>query len=145
VRYSSADAPMTEHEFLTLCSQHPDCLLEESASGEIAIQPPRYSKTGNRSLRIGARLLYWTETTPEGAKGETFDSSTGFKLPNGARRSPDASWVSKERIAALPTSAQETFYTLCQDFVIELRSVNDRLAAKDAGVHGQWYATRLVD
>jgi Uma2 family endonuclease len=119
---------MTDQEFLALSTHHPDCLLEVSASGEVEVQPPRYSNTGSRSLRIGARLMCWTESTPEGAKGEAFDASTGFKLPNGARRSPDASWVSKLRIEALPSSAQETFFTLCPDFVIELRSTNDRLS-----------------
>ena len=54
-----------------------------------------------------------------------FDSSTGFVLPNGARRSPDASWVSKARL--LPKSASDSYWHLCPDFVIEVRSGSDRL------------------
>ena len=59
--------------------------------------------------------------------GVGFDSSTGFTLPNGAKRSPDASWIRKDRVAALPKEQQEGFYHLCPDFVIELRSSTDRI------------------
>ncbi|EDX71606.1 conserved hypothetical protein [Coleofasciculus chthonoplastes PCC 7420] len=59
--------------------------------------------------------------------GVAFDSSTAFRLPNGADRSPDASWVSQERWEALTPKQQETFPPLCPDFVIELRSKSDNM------------------
>ena len=60
--------------------------------------------------------------------GLAFDSSAGFTLPNGAIRSPDASWVRRERWNALTPDQQEKFAPLCPDFVVELRSRTDRLS-----------------
>ena len=116
--------PMTDEEFVAFCEQYPDCSVEVSAEGEILIMPPAYSKTGIRNSAVIAQLFMWAES--EGS-GEVFDSSAGFVLPNGARRSPDAAWIRKDRIAALPQSQQDRFYRLCPDFLIELRSANDRL------------------
>jgi Uma2 family endonuclease len=59
--------------------------------------------------------------------GKAFDSSGGFKLPNGADRSPDASWVQRERWESLSLEQREKFLPLCPDFVVELRSASDRL------------------
>ncbi len=70
-------------------------------------------------------LVRWIEE--EGGNGEAFDSSTGFELPNGANRSPDASWVSQARWDALTPEQRQGFAPLCPDFVVELRSKNDPL------------------
>jgi Uma2 family endonuclease len=59
--------------------------------------------------------------------GVAFDSSTGFILPNGAERSPDAAWVSRSRWDRLTEKEQESFPPLCPDFVVELRSPTDNL------------------
>ncbi|NEO01060.1 MAG: Uma2 family endonuclease [Moorea sp. SIO3I7] len=59
--------------------------------------------------------------------GVTFNSSTAFRLPNGAIRSPDAAWVSQKRWNALTPEQQETFPPLCPDFVLELRSKSDNM------------------
>ena len=61
--------------------------------------------------------------------GEAFDSSGGFILPNGALRSPDASWVLKSRLAELTEEQKDGFPHICPDFVIELRSESDSLAS----------------
>lgn len=78
---------------------------------------------GFRNQEIGGQLRDGARRDGRGAAG---DSSTGFVLPNGARRSPDAAWVRKERVVALPVEQREGFYHLCPDFVIELRSPSDR-------------------
>jgi Uma2 family endonuclease len=116
--------PMTDEEFVAFCQQYEDCFVECTAEGEIIIMPPNYSRTGRRNLEIGAQLLMWTK---KDGSGEAYDPSAGFRLPNGARRAPDASWIRKDRIAALPKEQQEGFYHLCPDFVIELRSSADRI------------------
>jgi Uma2 family endonuclease len=116
--------PMTDDEFVAFCEQYEDCLVECTAEGEIIIMPPNYSKTGKRNMALGARLWIWAE---KDGRGEAYDSCSGFRLPNGARRSPDASWIRKDRVAALPKEQQEGFYHLCPDFVIELRSSTDRI------------------
>ena len=71
------------------------------------------------------RFGIWAELD---GTGEGFDSSTGFKLPNGATRSPDVAWVRRERLAALTPQQTERFIPLCPDFVVELRSSSDRLS-----------------
>jgi len=116
--------PMTDEEFVAFCQQYEDCLVECTAEGEIIIMPPNYSRTGKRNMELGFQLTLWTK---KDGTGDAYDSSTGFRLPNRARRSPDASWIRKDRVAALPTEQKERFYQLCPDFVIELRSATDRI------------------
>jgi Uma2 family endonuclease len=48
--------------------------------------------------------------------------------PDGAIRSPDASWVKQEKWEALTKDQREEFAPLCPDFVIELRSRTDLLS-----------------
>jgi Uma2 family endonuclease len=115
--------PMTDDEFAAFCAEHPDLFFEMTAEGEIIVMPPTYSPTGARCSRIGARLAVWAE---QDGRGISCGSSTGFVLPNGARRSPDASWTLKSRIKALDPSNQGGFWHLCPDFVIELQSDTDR-------------------
>jgi Uma2 family endonuclease len=117
-------APMTDEEFVAFCQQYEDCFVEVTAEGEIIIMPPNYSRTGKRNLALGAHLWMWAK---KDGRGEGYDSSAGFRLPNGARRSPDASWIRKDRVAALPKEQQKRFYQLCPDFVVELRSSTDRI------------------
>jgi len=115
--------PMTDEEFAAFCAEHPDLFFEMTAEGEIIVMPPTYSLTGVRNSRISGDLYAWAE--PDG-RGITSDSSTGFVLPNGARRSPDAAWTLKSRIGQLDPASREGFWHLCPDFVIELRSSSDR-------------------
>lgn len=117
-------APFTDGEFVAFCDQYPDCMVEVSADGEITIMPPNYPKTSMKNSRIVAQLLIWSD---DDGRGATLDSSGGFVLPNGARRAADASWIRKDRVAALPLAQREKFYRLCPDFVIELRSAHDRI------------------
>jgi Uma2 family endonuclease len=86
---------------------------------------PTGGGTGKRNLSIGAQLYNWSES--DGA-GEAYDSSTGFILPNGANRSPDASWVRKARLASLTPAQQEKFLPLCPDFLVEQLSPSDSLS-----------------
>ena len=95
-----------------------------SARGELIIMPPAGSKTGNRSSKINQRLANWTERD---SRGVCFNADTGFTLPNGAKRGPDAAWISRERWNLIPEDQQEKLAPICPDFVIELRSPSDRL------------------
>jgi Uma2 family endonuclease len=115
--------PMSDEAFAGFCAEHPDLNFEMSAEGELLVMAPTYTLNGARSLRIGRRLDAWAEAD---GRGIACDSSTGFVLPNGARRSPDASWTSKSRIAALDAASRERFWHLCPDFVVELKSASDR-------------------
>ena len=115
---------LTDKQFYRLCQDNRDLRLELTADGELIIMPPTGSMTGWRNARIMHRLTDWAERD---GVGLTFDSSTGFRLPNGAKRSPEASWVRREKWDALTEEEKEGFAPLCPDFVVELRSPEDRI------------------
>ncbi|MDX6557485.1 MAG: hypothetical protein QOF72_534 [Blastocatellia bacterium] len=90
---------------------------------------PTGAATGNRNASITRQLGNWAKRDGTGA---VFDSSTGFKLPNGADRSPDAAWIPRSRLRTLTSEQKEKFLPLCPDFVIELLSPTDTLSATQA-------------
>ena len=116
---------LTKEQFALLCQENPDLRFELTGQQELIIMPPTGSETGWRDSRLNLRLAIWAET--EGT-GLTFGSSTGFTLPNGAIRSPDASWIRQERWNALTKEQRTGFAPICPDFVVELRSPTDRLS-----------------
>jgi Uma2 family endonuclease len=116
---------MTAETFYDLSQLNPELRLELTAKGEVIAMSPAGGETGNRNLAISAALYAWTTSNGEGAG---FDSSTGFVLPNGAIRSPDAAWIRRERLAKLTPAQKQRFLPLCPDFVLELRSASDRLS-----------------
>jgi Uma2 family endonuclease len=116
---------LTDDQFYGLCRDNPDLRLELTAKRELVIMSPTGSKTGNRNSKINQRLANWAEDDDTGV---CFDSSAGFTLPNGAKRSPDAAWVRREVWEALSDEEQDKFAPICPDFVVELRSPDDSLA-----------------
>ena len=115
---------LTGDKFDQLCRDNPDVRMELTAEGELILMSPTGSKTGLINSELNRQLGNWAKTN---GMGLVFDSSTLFKLSNGARRSPDVSWVKRERWEALTETEQEDFAPLCPDFVIELRSRSDNL------------------
>jgi len=116
---------VTDGQFELLCRENPELRLELTAQKELVIMPPTGFETGRRNNRLSRHLDFWAETD---GTGIATDSSTLFTLPNGAKRSPDASWVRQERLGTLTKDQREGPLFLCPDFVAELRSPNDRLA-----------------
>ena len=121
---------VTQDQFEALAAANRDLRLERTTSGELIVNPPTGGESGKRNLSISTQLGNWFEDHEE--LGEAFDSSTGFRLPNGADRSPDASWVSRERWQSLTPQQRKGFVPLCPDFVVELRSESDRLTKLQA-------------
>jgi Uma2 family endonuclease len=117
---------MAPAQFYEFCQANPDLRIERTATGEVIIMPPAYADTGNRNVKISQQLANWAD---QDGTGETFDSSAGFTLPNGATRSPDAAWVRSERWNALTEEQKASFAPLCPDFVVELRSASDSLSS----------------
>jgi len=117
-------AHLSDEQFLQLCQENPDLRIEMNARGELVIMPPTGMSTGIRNHTLALRLGGGAE---QDGSGVAFDSSTMFTFPNGAKRSPDASWVKRERWDALTEKQQEGTGPLCPDFVVELRSSSDRL------------------
>jgi len=116
---------VTLEQFTTLATLNRDLQLERTSQGELIVNPPTGWETGKRNRSLTGQLDRWYENHEQ--LGEAFDSSTGFILPNGAIRSPDASWVSRNRWEALTPEDKTTFPKICPDFVVELRSLSDRL------------------
>jgi len=115
---------LTREQYRVFCSANPDLRIERLASGSVIIKPPARSRTGVQNASLTAQLARWSEMDGQGV---AFDSSTGFHLPNGANRAPDAAWVLKARIKALSEEERAEYFPLSPDFVIELRSKSDRL------------------
>ena len=116
---------VTQDQFKALATANPDLRLERTATGALIVSPPAGGESGRQNLRISTQLGNWSETHEE--LGEAFDSSTGFRLPNGAIRAPDAAWLGLDRWQALTPEQRKGFVPLCPDFVVELRSESDRL------------------
>ncbi|MEM9089615.1 MAG: Uma2 family endonuclease [Cyanobacteria bacterium P01_F01_bin.53] len=120
---------LSDDQYYEFCRANPDLRIERSAKGELILMPPTGGETGRRNASITVQLGIWNQTAK---LGEVFDSSTGFKLPNGADRAPDTSWVTSARWKALTPEQKEKFPPICPDFVIELRSSTDRLSTLQA-------------
>ncbi len=116
---------VTQEQFETLAVSNRDLRLERTAQGELIVNPPTGWETGKQNWSISGELYLWWRNT--GEPGQAFDSSTGFILPNGANRSPDAAWISQERWDALTDEQKKIFPHICPDFVVELRSKSDTL------------------
>ncbi|MFB2838247.1 Uma2 family endonuclease [Floridanema evergladense] len=117
-------AKLTDEQFYEICQANRDLKIERTATGELIIMPPTGGGTGKRNSDINIELGIWNRNT---GLGIVFDSSTGFKLPNGADRSPDAAWITLEKWHNLTPEQQEKFLPFAPDFVIELRSPSDAL------------------
>ncbi len=138
---------LTDEQFYLLCQDNENLRFERTATGELIIMPPAGGETSNRNGRLNQQLFNWTDAD---GTGIAFDSSGGFKLANGADRSPDASWVRLERWDALTPEQQKKFPPLCPDFVVELLSPSDSLKEtqekmkeyRDNGVRLGWLINR---
>lgn len=115
---------LTDDQFYQLCRDNPDVKFERNANGEIIIMPPTGGETGNRNFELSADFAIWNR---QYRLGVCFDSSTCFKLPNGADRSPDVSWIKQERWDTLTSEQKEKFPPIAPDFVLELISPTDSL------------------
>ena len=115
---------ISDDEFERFCRHNPDVEIELTKEGELVIMPPTGGKTGIRNFSLIGYFYNWVEKNQSGVG---FDSSTVFKLPNGAKRSPDLAWIKNARWESLTAEEQEKFPTLCPDFVVELRSPSDSI------------------
>src|ERR1017187_8246069 len=118
------DPPMTDAQFMSFCAANESMRFEREPDGEILVMTPAGNRTGRKNAYIVHILAAWSDLDQ---RGYYFDSSTGFTLPDGSVRSPDASWVEASRWDALTEEDKDRASPLCPDFIIELRSPSDRL------------------
>lgn len=115
---------ISDDEFENFCRHNPDVELELTEEGELVIMPPTGGETRIRNFTLIGNFFNWLEKDKSGVG---FDSSTVFKLPSGAKRSPDLAWVKNKRLNALSREEKKKFPPLCPDFVVKLRSPSDSL------------------
>ena len=117
---------LSDEQFFQLCQNNRDLRFERTRQGDLIIMAPTGGETGNRNMEIAYQLQAWSRSNK---RGIAFDSSTGFKLPNGSDKSPDAAWITLSKWEKLTPEERQGFVPLCPDFVIELRSKSDNLQA----------------
>ena len=115
---------LTDERFEQICQSNRDLRFERTPTGELVVMSPAGSDTGRQNSGLNGQLWLWNQ---QNRLGVGFDSSAGFTLPNGAIRSPDASWIKQERWDTLNTAQKRKFAPICPDFVVELCSPSDRL------------------
>jgi Uma2 family endonuclease len=128
------DRPMSSDEFFDFCQANSFFRIERMADGEIVIMPPAGDESSHECARMNARLFNWAERD---GRGRVFDSSAGFKLPNGATLSPDASWISHVRLATVTREQIRKFAPICPDFVVEVQSPSDSVPRLKRKMH-EW-------
>lgn len=124
----------TGEQFLQFCAGNDDFRMELTAKQELLVMPPAHTDTGRQEHELGFQLGLWAR---EDGTGLTFSSQTGFRLPNGAVRAPDAAWVLRERYERWRERLRAEgnaggFADIAPDFVIELRASSDTLASQQA-------------
>ena len=127
--------PMSDGELLEFSAANDALRMEREPNGELTLMTPTGARTGKINFKLCALLAVWAEAD---VRGYGFDSNTGFRLPDGSMRSPDASWLVKERWDALSNEEQDGYAPVCPEFVVELTSPTDRLPAVRRKMERVW-------
>ena len=130
------ETPMSDEELMRFCAANDFLRVERDANGEILVMTPAGNNTGRKNAYLIQVLGAWSDAD---GRGYAFDSNTGFTLPDGSMRSPDAAWIQAVRWDALSALDKERFSPICPDFIVELRSPSDNLAELQAKME-QWIA-----
>jgi Uma2 family endonuclease len=127
-------AQMTDDEYYNFCRRYDGFRVERMSDGSIVMMTPAGWESGYRNNDLAMQLGMWAK---QDGRGKAFDSNTEYLLPDGSALSPDASWVSQEKIEQVPVDQRKKFPTVCPDFVVELPSPSDRLNSAKAKMQ-QW-------
>jgi len=132
--------PLTDDQYFAFCAANSTLRIERTAQGEIVIVPPAGGESDNRSVEVSSQLRNWAR---KDGRGTAFGSSVEFILPSSAALSPDAAWVSREKIDRLTKEERRKFLRLVPDFVAEVMSPSDRLPTAQAKMN-QWIANGVL-
>ena len=119
-----SETRLSDDAYLAFCHANPDLRVERTSEGEIVIVPPAGGESSYRNSKVTAQLERWAD---KDGRGQSFDSSVQFMLPDESALSPDAAWVSNEMLRKLTRQQRKEFLALCPEFVVEVRSPSDRL------------------
>ncbi|MBW4472087.1 MAG: Uma2 family endonuclease [Stenomitos rutilans HA7619-LM2] len=125
----NAIVQMTDEHFAQLCRANPDVKFERTTRGELVIVAPTGGETGSYNSELNADFVIWNR---HAKLGIVFDSSTCFRLPHQALRSPDVAWIKQDRWDALTPEQKQKFPPISPDFVLELMSPSDDLSDAQA-------------
>ncbi|MEM6397946.1 MAG: Uma2 family endonuclease [Bacteroidota bacterium] len=128
---------MERDAFEAFCAENPELVIEREPDGTTTIMTPVTLRSGNHESDFIADLTIWARN--EGG-GEAYSSSTGFTLPDGSIRSPDAAWISNERLENIPDEEFDHFTEVVPDFVVEVKSKSDSTSVLDAKMRYRWIA-----
>jgi Uma2 family endonuclease len=115
---------LSDEEYLAFCEANPDLRLERTSRGEIIIVPPAGGESDYRCVEVAGQIREWSRNS---RRGKAFGSSVEFILPDGAAFSPDAAWVSNERLASLSKAERKQFLRVVPEFIVKVMSPSDRL------------------
>ena len=121
---SSLVGKVSDRELELLSRDNPDTRFETDCHGHLISMSPTGSETSERNSDLLAQIWNWNK---QNKLGKVFDSSGGFKLSNGAVRSPDVSWVKIDTWNSLSKEQRRKFAPIDPDFVLELMSPTDDL------------------
>ncbi len=117
---------LTDEQFEQFCAMHSDARIERTREGAISMMSPTGGSTGSGNAALTYQLQHWWRTH---RRGLVYDSDTGFYLPDGSMMSPDAAYVTQEKVDRYTSRDYKSFPRICPDFIVELRSESDTLAA----------------
>ncbi|MGH9448712.1 MAG: Uma2 family endonuclease [Terriglobia bacterium] len=126
IRFPAGILNWSEEEFFQFCQTNRDLRIERLPKGEIIVVSPAGGYASYQNMEVAGELRAWAR---KDGTGVAFDSSAGFRLPNGAMRSPDAAWVQLVRLEKLSRQEKEQFIPLCPDFVVEAASPSDDVSS----------------
>ena len=121
-------------EFNSFCLANPHVNAEYEVNGTLTIMAPA---SPNSSRREGAVITDLT-LYMRAYGGEAYSSSVGFTLPDGSVRSPDASYVSKEKLAGFTKEDLDHFAKIVPDFIVEVVSPSDTLSVSEVKMRETW-------
>jgi Uma2 family endonuclease len=127
---------LTDDEYFAFCVANPDLNFERTAQGEIVIVPPPGGESDYRNLSVSTSFNLWARMD---GRGKAFGPTVHFLLPDGSARSPDAAWISNERLSHLSKQEKRQFLRVVPEFVVEVLSPSDRLKAAQKKLR-QWAA-----
>ena len=126
---------LSRSEFKALAETFPDLQLERSKNGKVTIMSPVNKGSGKLEAYLITIVGYWVI---QNELGESYSSSTGIELPDGAIKSPDCAWVSDQRLLATANQSDDEYLKVVPDFVVELRSKSDRVSSLQKKMEDIW-------
>jgi Uma2 family endonuclease len=117
---------MNDDEYFDLCMTNPDIWIERNERGELCISPPVGAEASYRMTLVGVGPSNWAKRD---GRGKAFGPSTEFILPTGAALSPDAAWISNNRLSQFSKEQRRKFLHVAPEFIVEVMSPSDRLSA----------------